>query len=176
MSSIAYGALTRRRDRADVENNLTATTGIGTYIDALAALVPVEVLAAHALILSFTTTKASVDTDSGSVQHGAVVSEPSALRIAFFGLLILSVAFYAIGRRPTKITWQVAVGGLIPAGAFIAWTMIQRTTAFDAVAPGMNFASREVTGVLAATILPVAATLLAVKLNNSPPAAGGHRH
>jgi outer membrane biosynthesis protein TonB len=130
--------------------------------------VPVEVLAAHALILSFTTTKATVDSSSGAAQHGAVVSEPSALLIAFFGLLILSVAFYAIGLRPRKFTWQIVVGGLIPAGAFIAWTMVQRTTAFDAVAPGMNFASRQVVGVLAATILPVVATLLAVRLNNSP--------
>jgi hypothetical protein len=169
VSSIAYGALTRRRQQATKENNLTDAGGIGVYVDALAALVPVEVLAAHALILSFTTTKASVPAADGATLHGAVVSEPSALKLTFFALIVLSVVFYAIGLRPGKISWKVVLGGAVPAFAFVAWTMIQRTTAFDAVAPGMNFASRQVIGVLAAMLLPVLAGVLAVKLNNSDP-------
>jgi hypothetical protein len=145
--------------------SLTDTHGVKDYVDALAAIVPAEVLAAHAVILTFTTRKASA-----SGEHGAVISDPAALRVAFVCLVLMSAGFYLVGRRPTRVTIDVVVGAALPALAFVAWTMILPTSAFDALAPGVSFAMREVIGVLAAIVLPVAGTLLAGALDVTPPA------
>lgn len=165
MSAYAYGVLSRKRATAPVDANLTHTHGVKDYVDALAALVPAEVLAAHAVILTFTTRKASSSGD-----HGAVISDPAALVVAFVCLVLMSAGFYLVGRRPTRITPDVIVGAALPALAFVAWTMILPTSAFDALAPGMSFAMREVIGVLAAIILPVIGTLVAGMLDATAPA------
>jgi hypothetical protein len=124
------------------------------------------VLAAHAVILTFTTRKATASGD-----HGAVVSDPAALILAFVCLVFMSAGFYLVGRRPARITPDVVVGAALPALAFVAWTMILPTSAFDALAPSMSFAMREVIGVLAAIILPVIGTVLAGMLDVAPSTA-----
>jgi hypothetical protein len=169
MSSLAYGLISRKRDEAQPQDNLTDTTGLKTYVDAVAALVPAEVLAAHAVILSFTTTTGKVQGASGAMSNATTITQPTALKVAFVGLLLLSAGLYLAGRKPQKVTGGVILGTCIPPLAFVAWTMIQRTTAFDALAPGMNLAVREVIAVLLAVILPVVAAGYAGSLNSSPP-------
>jgi len=175
MSSLGYGFISRKRDEAQPQDNVTDTTGLKTYVDAVAALVPAEVLAAHALILSFTTTTGKVQDASGAMSNATTITQPTALKVAFVGLLLLSAGLYLAGRKPQKVTGGVILGTCIPPLAFVAWTMIQRTTAFDAVAPGMNLAVREVIAVMLAVILPVVAAGFASSLNSSPPspAVGG---
>ena len=52
MSTLAYAALTSRRERSPQgRTESEASPGVGTYVDTLAALVPAEVLALHAAIL-----------------------------------------------------------------------------------------------------------------------------
>ena len=56
MSTIAYAQFTTRREAAAPGTSTSASPpGVKTYVDALAALVPAEVLTLHALILSVTT-------------------------------------------------------------------------------------------------------------------------
>lgn len=56
MSTLAYASLTRRREQAPRgESMRNAPPGVNSYVDALAALVPAEVLSVHALILAVTT-------------------------------------------------------------------------------------------------------------------------
>jgi len=50
MSTLAYQAITKRRDEATPGTSDATSPGVGKYVDALAALVPAEVLAAHALL------------------------------------------------------------------------------------------------------------------------------
>ena len=57
MSTLAYAAMTRKREEAQPGTSTTShAPGLKTYVDALAALVPAEVLTAHGAVLTFTTT------------------------------------------------------------------------------------------------------------------------
>jgi hypothetical protein len=58
MSTLAYAQLTNKRESAPAQTSTTTgAPGVRTYIDTLAALVPAEVLAMHAVLLNATTTK-----------------------------------------------------------------------------------------------------------------------
>lgn len=61
MSTFAYATLTNVRDDADPQKPENAKPGVNKYVDAMAALVPAEILGLHAILLSFTTEKASND-------------------------------------------------------------------------------------------------------------------
>ena len=66
MSTVGYAALSTRRGQG--QKGMTTSReppGIGTWIDAAAALVPAEVLGLHAIILSLATTKS----DTGEYDH-----------------------------------------------------------------------------------------------------------
>jgi len=57
MSTLAYAQLTNKRDdAAPGTSETTNAPGVKSYVDALAALVPAEVLTLHALVISATTT------------------------------------------------------------------------------------------------------------------------
>ena len=55
MSTLAYARLTTSREAAAPHTSTPKSPGVGTYIDAFAALVPAEVLTLHAVIISYTT-------------------------------------------------------------------------------------------------------------------------
>ena len=56
MSALFYGTLTRTRyDQPREASTTTGQPGVGTYLDVVTALVPAEVLAVHAVILSVVT-------------------------------------------------------------------------------------------------------------------------
>jgi hypothetical protein len=166
MSTLLYGALTTRRLRAvPGTSEDVAPPGLGTYVDAVAALVPAEVLALHGLILSVTTS--TVDRD-GFPQ--VTITQPGTLRWAFGGLLLLSVALYLVPRFRTRDKLDIG-RALIPPIAFVAWTMLQRATAFDAVWPSLGDAPRTVIALFAAAILGLVAAGLAGSADRSPPPA-----
>ncbi|HXY69299.1 MAG TPA: hypothetical protein VEH62_07590 [Gemmatimonadales bacterium] len=165
MSTLLYGALTTRRLCAQPgTSETTAPPGLGTYVDALAALVPGEVLALHALFLSVTT--ATVVDRDGFPQ--VTITEPVTLRWAFAGLIVLSVVLYLVPRFRTREKLDVG-RALIPPLAFVAWTMLQRATAFDAVFPSLGDAPRTVIALFAAAVLGLVAARLAGSADRSPP-------
>jgi len=170
MSTLAYAALTTVRDQQPPDTSTTTSLpNVRSYIDAVAALIPAEVLTLHAVILSFTTETAT-GTNGNSI---TTITEPGTLWYAFFGLLILSMVLYLVPRfrARDKFDWiRVA----IPPVAFIAWTMLQKSTAFDAVWPGLGAAPRTVTALFIAVILAVLATMLGKKADQkTPPKTSG---
>jgi putative exporter of polyketide antibiotics len=161
MSTLAYAALTTRRDEADPgSSGASAPPGLGTWVDALAALVPAEVLGLHALILAFTT---RVHEEPGG--HAiTVVSEPATLAAAFVGLCVVSAAFYVVPRLRDRMWDRLDfLRVAIPPLAFVGWTMLQRSTAFDAIWPQLPSAPRTVIALFLAVLLGLAASLLGYK-------------
>ncbi len=205
--------------RTATETTKTAATQktVGQYVDALAGLIPTEVLTLHALVLSATThivnpkkdtngtdtASASVaqsgnvgsditpaanatqsanggsDTSIGNMMDDAtitLISAPDTLSAAFWGLIALSVLLYLVPRghsawkySTTPLSgwhWYRAISvvdwvrATIPPLSFVAWTMMQRATAFDAAFPDMSQANRTVFGLfLAVMVLAVAASV-----------------
>jgi hypothetical protein len=91
VSTLLYATLTNKRDDAKPDTSTsTQPPGVGNYVDALAALVPAEVLTAHGVLLTFTTM-----TDSRGL---TTVTEVPTLRGAFFALIALSMVLYAAAR------------------------------------------------------------------------------
>jgi hypothetical protein len=158
MSTYAYGAITRMRRAAPAKKSTNEKPpGTGTYIDALAALVPAEVLAAHAIILTFTT-----KTDAGQT----TVTEAAPLRAAFWALMCVAALIYALGRRGAWDRWDFA-RLLIPPLAFAGWTMLGKATAFDAVAPGWSSGTRQTYALLGAVVLTAVGAALGMKADQA---------
>lgn len=154
MSTLAYAAFTSRRETASPGTSTSKNPpGVSTFVDALAALVPTEVLTLHALILSVTTTTAANTT---------MITDGATLKWAFGGLIILSIGLYVV---PRFQKWETLdyLRAAIPPLSFVGWTMLQKSTAFDAVAPQLNSAPRTVAGLFVAVVLGVLATTLARK-------------
>lgn len=155
MSTILYAALSQhRKGLATQSQGAAATTGTGlsSYVDALAALVPAEVLTLHAVILTFTTAKK----DSGTI-----IEDADTLYYSFFGCILMTLIIYAVAKRDS---WDLKFDiprMFIPALAFVGWTMIQRTTAFDAVFPDLPLSQRTAIGIFAAALLGIVAAKLA---------------
>jgi hypothetical protein len=125
--------------------------GIGLYADALAGLVPAEVLALHAIILSLTTKAADTET--------AILDKPGLLW-SFFGLSVFSIMVYVVSRLATAKKWERLdyFRMMIPPFAFIAWTMLQPVSAFDGLELDLTSAQRILVAVFMAIVLgPVAA-------------------
>jgi hypothetical protein len=187
------------------------------YVEALAALIPAEVLTLHAFTLSMTTRivnpesktadhianalsapGASAPTDAAAVAEAVknatvtVISAPDTLRVAFWALVVFSLLLYLVPRgyaarkaSPDSLSgwhWYRAMSAAdwiraaIPPLSFVAWTMLQRTTAFDAAFPGMSQPDRSVSGMFLAVVLIAVAAWVAFKPEPDPLAAedGGH--
>jgi hypothetical protein len=161
MSTLAYAAITTKREEGDP--NKTSTTsppGVGTFVDALSALVPAEVLTLHAVILSVTTKTAGATT---------TITESRTLIWSFCGLILLSALIY-VGYRLLSKKWDRLdyIRMLIPPLSFIGWTMIQRATAFDAVFPNLAEAPRTVLALFLGVILGLVAAALGYKADQKP--------
>jgi hypothetical protein len=171
MSTLLYSALTNQRDKADPgTSERTQPPGVKTYVDALAALVPAEVLALHALALSVTTETGR----SLANETVTTIKDPNTLFWTFIALNIVSVVLYVVNRLRMWERLDI-VRMLIPPLAFIGWTMIQKTTAFDAVAPGLPEAPRYVIASIGAALVGLLARHLAYAADQrpAPPAPAG---
>jgi len=163
MGTLAYALLTTRREEgAPGTTTSKSPPGVSTYVDALAALVPAEVLTLHALILSVTT-----KTVNGTTE----ITQPGTLSWAFFGLLILSVVLYVAARLVAGGKWDRLdyLRTAIPPLAFVGWTMLQRATAFDAVFPNLAQAPRTVVALFLGVVLGLVAAALAYKADQKKP-------
>ncbi len=172
MSTLAYAKLTNVRDDTDPREAADgAKPGVNKYVDAMAALVPAEVLALHAMLITILTESTEGETDADTI---ITILEPGTLEWSFWGLVLLTVILYLLGRG-----WKHANGldwlrMLVPPGAFVAWTMLQPSTAFDAVFPDISSPTRMTIAVFAAVILGALATWLAGKAEAGPPPANGN--
>jgi hypothetical protein len=134
----------------------------------VAALVPAEVLALHATILSLTT-KTEQDQAGKSI---TTITDPGTLRWAFWGLILVSIVLCIAPRLPIKDP-LACFRALIPPAAFVAWAMLQKATAFDAVSPGLGEVNRTVIALFGAVLLATLAKVLADKADKSRmPTAG----
>ena len=163
MSTVAFGALTTRREISPSrESTSNQPPGVSSYVDTLAALVPAEVLAIQALILSIVTAT------SGAGR--TTVTDPGTLRVAFWLLVALSAVLYVLGRRPMPTSaeqrksadgipffehweWQDWIRLVIPAAAFAAWTMLEPVSAWNAVDPHISVGMRTLIATVTAVVL-----------------------
>jgi len=160
MSTLAYGALTRKRAEAPARRSTRdKPPGLRTYVDALAALVPAEILTVHAVVISQAT-----KTSSGVTS----ITEPGPLAFFFWVFLALGVVLYLVGRRTFVPTgWDWARMFLAPV-AFVGWSMLQPATAFDGVAPGFDEGWRWALGLTIALAVGIAAALLGADADKQP--------
>lgn len=174
MSTVAYAQLTNTREKSTPETSTTTgSPGLKTYVDAFAALVPAEVLTLHALVISVTTATAQKAAATGGGKMETVTTilpEASAtLQVAFWVLVLMSIALYAvpryIGGKWDKFDWfRVAIAPL----AFFGWTMLQRTTAFDAAFPAVDSIPRTVFALFLGAVLGAVTAGLAMKADAKP--------
>lgn len=175
MSTVAFGALTTRREKSDSgTSKSTQPPGLNSYIDILAALVPAEVLAIHAIII------AAVTTTNGKGQ--TQITEPATLRLGFWLLTGLAVVLFVVGRRPSPapadvrqqpgapswqhLEWQDVLRGLIAALAFIGWTMLEPTSAWNVIDAGMPTGTRTLIALVGAVFLAALTKALASHSDN----------
>lgn len=163
MSTLSYAAITTRRLKSPrYKSRGSSAPGVGTYVDAMAALVPAEVLTLHGLLLTVTTQTRGETTTITDVQT---------LKWSFVALIVLSLVLYVWPRLLSK-TWEKLdiIRAAIPALAFIAWTMLQRATAFDAVRPlTMRDSVRSAIAFFLAVLLGLLAASLAAKADATDP-------
>ena len=160
MSSLLYGPLTRKREEANAgKSKDDEPPGVGTYADALAALIPAEVLALHAVIIGRGTK---------SVNGVTTITAPDQLVFWFWFLVVMSSVLYIVGLRKVPRGWDI-VRVFIPPLSFLAWTMLQPTTVFDALAASAYPDWRWTIGLALAVVLGGAASLLGVKADADPP-------
>jgi hypothetical protein len=167
MSTLLYSALTTKRLAAQPgTSGNTGKPGIGTYVDAMAALVPAEVLTAHAVIVGYATTTST----NAHGQQSTVITDPGWLQASFYALIAISLIFYVSGRLASdqKFRRMDALRMLIPPVAFVLWTMLQKTTAFDAVAPSFSASGRSILAVLLAVAVGILANALGVNADATP--------
>lgn len=136
-------------------------------MDALAALVPAEILAAHGLLVGYTVGKVEGKDphDPSIASSGTRIEKVGDAQVVFFALLALSVIMY-VGPRWLAKTWDWTydwVRMLIPAVAFVAWTMLQQVSAFDAVFPKMDSSLRVILAVIGAIALGLVVAALGTK-------------
>ena len=174
MSTFAYAQLTNTREASPPgTSTTTGSPGIKTYVDAFAALVPAEVLTLHALVISVTTETAqkAVSTCGGKMETVTTIlpKATETLQVAFWVLVLMSIALYAapryFGGKWDKFDWvRVAIAPL----AFFGWTMLQRTTAYDAAFPTVESIPRTVFALFLGAVLGAVTAGLAMKADAKP--------
>jgi hypothetical protein len=160
MSTLAYSTLTAMRIERPNESRLftDGKKSSNTYLDALAALVPAEVLAAFAVI--FETTSEERTLPNGSVAR--VITDPSTLKWSFIALVVVSVILFVVPRvGKNKFEAWDAVRAVIPPIAFVGWTMLLPLSAFDTLCLDLSSNARFAIPVIGALVLGVIAARLA---------------
>ncbi len=123
MSAFAYGRIVRTR-RAQAAANISMdaqTEATGKLVDSVAALVPSEILAAHAYLVA----KWTKTDDQGTTS----IVDAGALEASLVGLVVLTFIAYLIGRGFAN--WQPAdlIRLFLPPLAFLAWAALLGTSA-----------------------------------------------
>lgn len=169
MSTLVYAMITSKRETAGLRMSTeTQPPGMTTFVDALAALIPGEVLAAHVAILALTTE--SSETPDG--QSATIITNVWGLKVTFWALLAASLFLYVIGQYAVGRlrNWRLSdcARMLIPPLAFALWTMAQTPSAFDVVAPSWLVGARYVVAIIGALFVGGIALALGIKADRNP--------
>jgi hypothetical protein len=100
-------------------------------VTTVAGLVPADILIAHAALLAATT-----KVDDKATPPVTTITEKGTLEDGFYWLIGLSILLYVAGRIKAGGAFKMIKDpllALVPAAAFVGWTALQRSTAFDAV-------------------------------------------
>jgi hypothetical protein len=141
VSTLLYEALTNAREASKSGSPVTLEVTKATdekvakdvpkFLDTVAALVPVEVLAAHAFLFGVVSQSSDPD-DNGPVV--VTITDETAAMWFWGGLLVAAWLLYLIPHWVHKgLDWWDAIRMLIPPFAFAAWTILGKSTLFDAV-------------------------------------------
>lgn len=125
MSAFAYGRITSRRTSIAPAALLAADHASGQdenkLIAALAGLVPVEIIAAHALVLAATTTTDKAGTTT--------ITSSGPLQASLLVLVAAAVVVFLLGRGLADWKGVDFVRLAIPPTAFLVWTALIGTSA-----------------------------------------------
>jgi hypothetical protein len=174
VSALLYGALTAKRETTLGDTTSDVAPGFKTYVDALAALVPAEVLAAALALtpLSSNSTRAEGGTSEATVN----VTSHSDLKLTFYILFFLGPILYLIGhtkglRTRSTLSWSDLARMFIPAFAFIGWMAAQHpSTLFDA-AVSISDAKKAIFIVVGSIVLGALAARLGIRADQQNPAS-----
>lgn len=158
MSTIVYATLTNRSRTTSTGVTGSTSADVSRYVAAMAALVPAEVLAIHAVVMTLATESTGLVTE---------IIAPGLLKWAFYALLAASIVLYVLPRI-IRGSWEPldAARAAIAPLAFTAWTMLQRPSAFDTVFPSLGDLTRIFVALLLAALLGVVASALSDKTDS----------
>ena len=179
MSTVSFGALTTRREKSDSGTSKSdQPPGLNSYIDVLAALVPAEVLAIHAVIIAAVTT-----TNQSAVR--AKITQPATLRLAFccwaawrcvlrappaVSLTPAAVRQQAGASVPRwqRLEWQDLIRIVIPPAVFVGRTLLEPTSVWNVVDASMSSGTRMLIAMVGAVLLAAVTKALASHSDNKP--------
>jgi hypothetical protein len=179
MSTLLYEGLTNTREAAKAdtpvatavvtEDGSAVSKPVSKLVDVVAALVPVEVLAAHAALMG-AVSQSSNPADDGPVQ--VIITDETWATRFWVALLVVAIALYAIPHvaKHGWDRWDV-IRALIPAAAFAAWTILQKSTLFDAVTDWDNLQRIGIGTFLALGAVIASKTLADTAQEKTPPSA-----
>ena len=161
MSAYVYGRI--RRDRLD---GIRVTSGDNKIVEGLVAIIPVDIITLHAVVLSLTTT---TNKTTGEVS----ITDPTTLKNSLFVFIVLAAALFVIGHLKTSDTpafkwdswdWLRIV---LPPLAFLAWAGL---TGVSALTPWiLNWSKAWVA--LSAGVIGIVVLALATATAEEPPPA-----
>jgi hypothetical protein len=180
MSSYVYGTLSRKRLAASADETLvyaqakqgadrprgpggldsTSKEVVSHWQDVLVALVPAEVLAFHGVAMTVGTTTTGSGDDTTTV-----ITAPNEMIIVYWVLVALAFGLYLGGARSLKV--QDIVRATVASVAFVLWTLIQPSTAFDAFAWNPSTLVRLMIALAGAAVLAFIVNLLASKADKT---------
>jgi hypothetical protein len=189
MSSFVYGAVSRKREQADERRSTQdQPPGLRSYVDAVAALVPAEVLVLHTAIMSGAARTAHHQVTTGHGHHHKThevvqttfTETGTHWDYIFAGLCLFSAFLYAAGHLQgpdwkKHANWVDLLRVLIPPAAFVVWTIGQKGSMFYAIHSGLSTADRLAIVGIGGGVLAVLAGGSAVKENGKPKRAAAHR-
>ncbi|MEL6706432.1 MAG: hypothetical protein AAFP15_19365 [Bacteroidota bacterium] len=162
----------------DTTPNGTTQDTTGSYITAVLALLPSEVIVLHSAFMAYATRQETDGSDSvpGAETISILIVEPRPLAFAFVFLLVASLLLYVVGRIQTgQWVWSKdLLRMLIPPIAFTAWCLLEPVTAIDGLLNVLEWtedvteAWRSVVGLSTAVIVSMAATALAYQAPDAP--------
>jgi hypothetical protein len=179
MSSVAFGALSTRRELSDSGKSTSVQPpGVSSYVDILAGLVPAEVLAINSIVVAAIT--------SGAAHGPATPADTNTYRWMFGLLAGLAAVLFVLGRRPAPSSaqaraqagpaavrwenweWQDLLRMAVPPAAYACWTMVEPTGVWSAVVPGMSSGLRLLIPLVGFTTLAAVTKALASHADKKP--------
>jgi hypothetical protein len=177
-----------------------ARPSVGTYVDAMSAIVPAEALAFYAAATSFSgmiTTRETVE-NGVTVQSSTVANVDGAVWLIVLAM-ICSIALFVIGKFGDPWNKLDYLRAVIPAGAFMLWLVLQEQSIYwmlwdrSSELPSWTWLDNlswnayivKITAVFMAVVLPLLAGVLGIKAERDDPvpdsgqskdAVGGNNH